>query len=178
MGLRNFCKLLQNKPQMSSITHIRPRFKIEVDKQSEALIEKAKELLLDLPEGIVAKNRKHHFVLDVSEKAANYWSPQLQFRIEQHRDEPAKSIILGLVGPRPRVWTLFMFIYFSVGTTGVLLTLYGLSKQTLGEENGFVWALPMAIIFMLTAYKAGKIGERLGEKQVEQLKDVVRKLIR
>lgn len=170
----NCCK----RKSMSSITHIRPRFKIEVNQGSEVLLQKAKGILKDLPDGIVAKNRSHHFVLDIAEEAVHYWSPQLQFRIEEHRDKPGQSIVLGLVGPRPRVWTLFMFVYFSTATIGLLLSLYGLSRQSLGEENYMIWSFPIAIVFMLTAYWSGKMGERLGKAQVEQLKDVVRELIR
>jgi hypothetical protein len=163
---------------MSSITHIRPRFKIEVNEEATVVLDKAKAMLKDLPVEIVSKNRGHHIVLDMSEEVVHYWSPQLQFRVEEHRDDPNKSIILGLVGPRPRVWTFFMFVYFSSGTLGLFMSLYGLSKQLLGEETLMVWGFPVAILFMLTAYKAGKIGEGLGKQQVEQLKDFLRELMR
>lgn len=41
-----------------------------------------------------------------------------------------------------------------------------------------IWAFPIAILFMLTAYAAGKHGESLGKDQVEILKQFVREVVK
>ena len=158
----------------TSITHIRPRFKLGVA-ESTAVIKSRVEKMLskDIPhiEGKIVDN---HVILDIVGEEVHYWSPQLNFRIDQDELNPEHTELAGLIGPRPPVWTLFMFIYFSVGMIGFIISSYGLSKWMLGEFTNYIYAFPIAIIFMLTAYKAGKYGEQLGADQVELLKDFVR----
>lgn len=124
--------------------------------------------------GTVVKN---HVIIDVIDEDAHFWSPQLNFRIEENEENPKASIAYGIIGPRPTVWTMFMFIYFGIGLLGFVAFSYGFSKYLIGEWSNLIWALPAAILFMLTAYKAGKFGEKLGEEQVEYLKDFVREAL-
>jgi hypothetical protein len=70
-----------------------------------------------------------------------------------------------------------MFIYFSTGILGFFISSYGLAHYSLGEFSYTLLALPLAIIFMLTAFGAGKFGEKLGADQVEDLKNFIRSAI-
>jgi hypothetical protein len=56
--------------------------------------------------------------------------------------------------------------------------MYGFSKWSLGEFHFTVWALPIAIILMSTAYLSSKYGQKLGHDQVVTLKDFVRKALK
>ena len=67
-----------------------------------------------------------------------------------------------------------MFIYFGIGIIGLFASLYGLSKLTLGESSLFVWAFPIALLLMSTAYVASKSGEKIGSEQIEMLKTFFR----
>ena len=115
-------------------------------------------------------------VLDIVGEEVHYWSPQLSFRVEEEGED--QTLISGLIGPRPAVWTMFMFVYFSIGILGFFISSFGVSKLLLGEYSHYLLAFPLAILFMLTAYRAGKYGEQLGADQVEQLKDFVRAAIK
>ncbi len=119
----------------------------------------------------------HHIILDIAQAEQHFWSPQLNFRIEEDEDDASKTVIAGIIGPKPTVWTLFVFIYFTVGMAGFVMSSYAISLKMMGEHSNFIWGLPIAILFMLTAYKAGKVGEKLGEDQVELLKGYVRDAI-
>jgi len=44
----------------------------------------------------------------------------------------------------------------------------------LGEPTIWIYALPVAAVLMLTAYQSGKYGEKLGNEQIEYLKQFVR----
>lgn len=125
-------------------------------------------------EGKVSKN---HIILDIKGDDVHYWSPQLNFRVEKDPNNPAHSIVSGLIGPKPEVWTLFTFIYFSVGTVGFFVASYGMTKILIGGKSNLVYVFPIAIIFMLTAYGTGKYGERLAKDQIEILKQFVRDAI-
>ncbi|MDP5120284.1 MAG: hypothetical protein NWQ46_01715 [Spirosomaceae bacterium] len=119
----------------------------------------------------------NHVVLDITGDAVHYWSPQLSFRIEPDFSHEHSSVISGIIGPRPGVWTLFSFIYFFLGTVGFFVGSYGASNVMLGKESLLIWAFPVAILFMLSAFLTSKYGERLAKDQTEILKDFVREAV-
>lgn len=162
----------------TTITQIRPRFKLDVPIHSDVLLKRI-QAVLSHPSGRVQGHLiDNHVVLDIVGKDVHYWTPRLSFRVEPNEDNSNLSVVSGLIGPRPSVWTLFVFVYFGVGTAGLILTLYGGSKWMLGQSSLLIWALPVAILFMLTAYSAGKYGEQLSSGQMEELKEVVREIIK
>lgn len=117
-------------------------------------------------EGVIIGN---HVMLDVIKEDRHFWSPQMNFRFTIDEDEPDITKVRGIIGPRPATWTLFMFFYFLVGTIGFLLSSYGLSTWSLGEYSITIWAFPVSLIVIATAFIAGKIGERLGKDQTRLL---------
>lgn len=161
----------------TSITHIRPRFKFRVAGDAEAVLLRIEQLLASTPPQISGKIVGHHVILDIVGQAVHFWSPQLNFRVEQDEEAADQVIIAGLIGPRPAVWTLFMFVYFTIGIAGFFMTSYGISRYMVGESSWAVWGLPAAALIMLTAYLAGRFGERLGEDQIKLLQDFVRRAV-
>ena len=140
-------------------------------------MERAEKLIVNYQTKIKARIVDDHIVLSILQKDVHYWSPQLDFRIESDEDFPEQTSIAGLIGPLPPVWTLFVFIYFITGIIGFFLSSYGVSKYRLDEYSPTIWAFPIAILLMLTAYKAGKYGESLGKDQIEMLKQFIRDLV-
>ena len=102
----------------TSITHIRPRFKFNVNSSSTEVMEHIRTLLAETPNHITGKIIGDHVILDITGEDVHYWSPQLNFRVEEDEDTSGKTLVAGLIGPRPSVWTLFMFLYFSIGLAG------------------------------------------------------------
>lgn len=135
------------------------------------------ELIKTAPPHIKGRILDNHILLDIVGKDLHFWSPQLNFRVEADEDNPGHAIVAGLIGPRPIVWTMFMFLYFFIGVTGFFVSGYGISKLMLGQWSGWLLAVPVSMALMLTAYWAGRIGERLGADQIEMLKEVVRKAV-
>lgn len=161
----------------TSITHIRPRFKFRVRCSPQEVLARVRNLLVSSPDHITGKIVQDQVILDIVGEEVHYWSPQLNFRVELEEEGPEGTTIAGLIGPRPSVWTLFMFVYFSVGVAGFFVTSHGISRYMVGEYSWTIWGLPLAALFMATAYLAGKFGERLGADQVEQLKQFVREAV-
>jgi hypothetical protein len=137
-------------------------------------MERLGRMVKNTPDHISGKIIDHHIILDIVGKEAHFWSPQLNFRIEADEEDQTKSVVSGLIGPKPNVWTLFVFFYFSIGIIGFFLSSYGISKYMLDDYSHLIWAFPFAILFMLTAYFAGKYGEQLGADQIEMLKEFIR----
>lgn len=161
----------------TSITHIRPRFRFNVASPPAEVMAHIRQLLAAGPPRISGKIIGDHIILDIVGDEVHYWSPQLNFRVEPVEEAENTTLVAGLIGPRPAVWTLFMFIYFSIGLAGFFITSYGISRYMVGESTLAIWGLPLAALIMLTAYQAGKFGERLGAEQVELLKQFVREAI-
>lgn len=158
----------------SSITHIRPRFKIVSTESAEQLIERFKKLMEERRGLVKARLIDNHIVLDIIDKDSHYWSPQMNFRIEEDEYNPGTSIIAGLIGPTPKVWTMFVFIYAALAIAGFFISSHGVSQWMLDKYSHTIWAFPIAIVLMFTAYLAGREGESLGADQVEFLKQFIR----
>ncbi len=161
----------------TSIIHIRPRFKLTVARPKEEVQAKAKALIAQYKGRLKARIIQDHLLLMIHDEEAHYWSPQMDFRIETDEDFPEHTSIAGLIGPRPQVWTMFVFFYLSVGVIGFFLTSHGVSQYLLDKPTPTIWAFPIALLIMLTAYQAGKFGENKGRDQIEMLKQFVRDLV-
>ena len=118
----------------------------------------------------------NHVIIDIPQADTHYWSPQLNMRIEKDELDEKVSYLRGMIGPKPTVWTLFMFVYFSIGFLGFVMSSYGISKSFIGEKTILIWGFPIAILIMLTAYRAGKQGEKLGQEQIDIIKTYIREL--
>ncbi len=119
----------------------------------------------------------HHVTLDITGKDVHYWSPQLNFRVEPNELYPEHAVVSGLIGPRPAVWTMFMFIYAAIAVVAFFISLFAVSKIMLGKPTDLIYAFPIALLFMLTAYLVGKYGEKLAKDQMELLKQFVREAV-
>ncbi len=150
--------------------HVRPRFRFTVPYATDPLIAHLKKKFNSKTHAFPTKVVGNYFVLDVPVKEAHFWSPRVSFEIEKDEQDENKSIVRGLIGPKPNVWTLFVFIYFGIGILGLFSSIYGLTKYNLGESSLFAWGFPVALLLMSTAYIASKSGEKLGADQIEMLK--------
>jgi hypothetical protein len=145
-----------------------------VDIPPEEVMNRVQSLLERPQDHIKGQIIDEHITLDIVGEEVHYWSPQLNFRVEPDEYDATKTTVAGYVGPRPAVWTLFVFIYFGVGVAGFFIATYGFIKTTLGDHSNLMFALPIAIGFMLTAFSVGKYGEKLAKEQTDYLKAFVR----
>lgn len=154
--------------EYNSNIHLRPRFKMEFDEGQEQLIEKFRDNLKDDECKYCSKIVDGHIVIDVPLAENHFWSPQLNVEIEKVTDK--KSIVKGLFGPKPQVWTLFMFIHFGVAITfiGFLMTWY--VKYMIKEDTTFSMSMTIFLpVLWFILYFIGRIGKRTGYKQMDEL---------
>lgn len=140
-------------------------------------MDKAELLLKNTPAHIKGVKVDNLIILNIVGEEVHYWSPQLNCRIRENDQDPTQAIVSGLIGPRPAVWTLFTFIYFFIGIIGFFVSSFALSKILIGKSSYLIAAFPLTILFLLTAYFAGKHGEKLARDQTEMLKDFVREVV-
>lgn len=154
--------------------HLRPRFHFTVPYETEALIAHLTSKFRSKDHKFPTTVLGNHFVLDVPHHVAHFWSPRVTFDIVVDEADPQKSMVRGLIGPKPNVWTMFVFIYFSIGIAGLFMSIFGLSRTTLGKDSDLVWAFPIALVLMSTAYLFSKSGQKMGAQQIDLLKHFFR----
>ena len=149
---------------------IRPRFRQVVDQSMQAIKDKVRRSLdadQDICTGEIVQN---HVILKIPKSKQHYWSPQLTLQLE---DQDGKTLIRGLYGPKPSVWTMFVFFYSAIGFFTVMGLLFGISQWMLKMNAWALWSVPVGVLLMFGFFMISKIGQGLGKDQMEELKSFV-----
>lgn len=106
-----------------------------------------------------------------------YWAPQLQIRAEKDEDFPHITVIRGLFGPRPAVWTFFVFLYILGGTVFFFFGLIWFVQMRLDIASGLiVWAW-IGLFILSGTYVAAKIGQAISRQHIAVLRDFMEKVV-
>lgn len=142
---------------------IRPRFEIETEHSVQEVSTKIKEGLKR--EDAPCKGRIKHghgaFYLPMEEQ--HYWSPQLSFTLEELGEG---SLLRGVYGPRPGVWTMFVFFYAAIGFITMIILIVGLSYWTLDKPAYILWLVPFLLLIFLSLYLVSHFGQKMGRDQM------------
>lgn len=148
---------------------MRPRFKIIVNENRERVLSKFKQQDF---KRVLVKIIDYHIVIDVLQKETHFWSPQLHVEVEKLNEN--ESVIRGLFGPKPHVWTLFMFIHFVMAFAFIGFAIITYVKWVLKSNIQFymigLCAVPVLWIVM---YFLGRLGKRKGENQMKMLQTML-----
>lgn len=155
---------------------LKPRFQIDFKMNAEALISKVQEQLKE-ERKYRTKVIDNHLVIDVAEKEEHFWSPQLHVEVEGMEENRSK--LKGLFGPKPQVWSLFMFIHFGVATAFLIFGVIAYSNWSLEKDIFFpVVMLIVLPIIWVTLYFLGRLGKSTGQKQMDELKEFTLTLLK
>lgn len=151
--------------QVNSIL-LKPRFKISVAESQETVL-KQFETKLNKNSEFDYKIITHHLVFDIKKESNQFWSPQLHIEVEEAPENT--TLIRGLFGPKPQIWTFFMFLHFAVALTFFVFLVVGYSNYTLNKDFDFALTVCMAmLIIWVVFYLLGQIGKR--KSRVEMIK--------
>jgi len=156
--------------QKSSDIYLRPRFKMNFEESHQNLIEKFKDISKNktCKFGIVISDG--HVIIDIPVEENHFWSPQLNIEIEQF--EGHKSIVKGLFGPKPQVWTMFMFIHFAMAFIFIGSSIMAYVQWTLKSDYKVALITTLALpILWIVMYFLGRLGKKTGHKQMDELHD-------
>ena len=147
---------------------LKPRFKIERLEDKAIIIEKFNAKFAHGGSRFLGKIVGHHIIIDVPKSEEHFWSPQLHLEVEDKENEG--TIIKGLYGPKPQIWSLFMFIHFGVALTFMIFLVLAYTRWSLEQDYGF--ALTMCVIMPVlwfVLYFFGRIGRKKGAVQMHQI---------
>ncbi|MBO6535943.1 MAG: hypothetical protein JJ966_06935 [Balneolaceae bacterium] len=160
---------LKNSDTQEDLIHfrrVRPRVRFYSTLSSDEIIT---EIRRQLRSGVCNCNgqvTKNFATIYPPEEDQHYWSPQLTITIEE--DEQG-TLVRGLYGPRPAVWTMFVFFYSIIGFATIIVAMIGLSFRTIGQPAGILWAVPGLILLFLSLYLVAYFGQRFGHKQMTRI---------
>ena len=153
---------------------LKPRFKMKFDESSEHILTKFKDNLKNKDCKYCSKQSGNHIFLDVPKAEEHFWSPQLQIEVIEDKEEN-KTIVKGILGPKPQVWTLFMFFHFILALAFIVFFIMFYVKWSMEKDYQFykymLIALPLVWIVM---YFIGQFGKKIAYKQMVELDDFLK----
>jgi hypothetical protein len=148
------------------VTQIRPRFKILTELSPEEIAEKLTLGLSREACPCIGKVSKSYGTLKVPKVEQHYWSPQLNLTIEKTEEG---TLVRGLYGPRPTVWSMFVFFYAVIAFAALIVGIIGLSMMTLDKSSAILWLVPVLALIFLSLYHVAYIGKKKGYDQSETI---------
>jgi len=147
---------------------IRPRFEVNSN-HSAAEIEKImKDVLKSGKAPCDGKVRYGYVSLFPKQEDHHYWSPHLSVTIEDSEDGEG-SLIRGLYGPEPAVWTMFVFVYGIIALSIVIATVIGFANMSIDEPTEILWAVPLLFLALASMYLISYTGQKKGHGQISEI---------
>lgn len=147
---------LRVRPRYKRITSLPPCQVI--DQILEGLIEKR---------GVAGSTLDNHAYLQIPKDDQHYWSPEFHVTVE--KQENNQTLVRGVLGPKPKVWTMFMFLYSAVIVLFFLGLSMGVSQWMLGMYAPVLWSIPACVVLWIFILVAAKFGQFKGKAQTEIL---------
>ncbi len=145
---------------------VRPRIRIESTLAADEITSRIKKKLYSGECGCEGQVTSNFATVYPPKEDQHYWSPQLTITLENH---DGKTLVRGLYGPRPSVWTMFVFFYSFIGFATMIVLMIWLSYRTIGEETWMVWLLPALVLLFLSLYLVAYFGQRFGHRQLTRI---------
>ena len=150
-----------------SFKRIRPRIYTETNLTVEEVDQRIRRQLKDENCLCGGESTKGYATICPPEDDQHFWSPQLTITLDANEEDKTK--VRGLYGPKPSVWTMFVFFYAAIGFAIMIISMIGLSYWTLGKPATILWLVPILLIVFLSLYLVAYFGQRLGHKQMTNL---------
>lgn len=154
---------------------LKPRFKIPVSGTSDELSQKFKSELKSGYPTYRGKVIGNHIVVDVPQSEETFWSPQLHAEVIEEDDG---VYVKGILGPKPKVWTFFMFLHFAVAVAFFVFFVIFYTHWSLGNDYTFaMWMCILMPIIWILLYFSGQLGKKFGYTQMQNLHDLMIEII-
>lgn len=154
--------------EKNSDIHLRPRFKMNFEESQQKLLAKFQSNVRNADCNYCVKVIDGHIVIDIPAEENHFWSPQLHIEIEQIDEK--RSIVKGLFGPKPQVWTFFMFIHFAMAVAFIGVSIIAYVKWSLKSDYTTSLIVTVALpILWVIMYFLGSLGKKRGHKQMDEL---------
>ena len=142
---------------------VRPRFQMETDLTLQTVNERLQAGLTRAMGSIIGKVHPQYASFRLPPEEQHYWSPQLSLSYDETE---AGCQIRGMYGPRPAVWTMFVFFYAMIGFGVLVIAIVGLTQLMFDEPGQILWLVPILVLVFFSLYWVAYLGQRLGHDQM------------
>ena len=154
---------------------LRPRFKIELNKNNQEVL-KVFEEAKHLQKGFIVTRVDDHVFIKIPKADQHFWSPQLHLEIMGI--DQKSSRLFGLFGPNPTVWTMFMFFHFIVAGLFIGFGIWAYTNWTLKTDFAIQLFIAIFMIILWVAlYFGGRLGKATGRDQMVLLHNFMNNLL-
>ncbi|MFC4635988.1 GTP-binding protein [Dokdonia ponticola] len=153
--------------ELSNDIVLRPRFSLELDVMPEKLLSAFEGVAQTQSDFVISRIDDHVFIR-IPKSKQHFWSPQLHLEIYKIEEQP--TILRGLFGPNPTVWTLFMFLHFIIATLFIGAGIWMYTNISLKAPFTFpLVSMIVLFIFWFLLYFSGRLGKEAGKKEMKAL---------
>ncbi len=154
---------------------LRPRFKIELDKNNQEVLKIFEEAKNTQKDFIVSRVDDHVFI-KIPRADQHFWSPQLHLEIMEVEEDSSR--LFGLFGPNPSVWTMFMFFHFMVVGLFLGFGIWSYTNWTLKTDFAIqLFVAIFMIVLWVALYFGGRLGKATGRDQMILLHNFMNNLL-
>ena len=155
---------------------LRPRFKITLQYNNETVLKAFDISKVSQKEFIVNRIHDHVFIKFPKQKQ-HFWSPQLHLEINEVDEK--SSLLHGLFGPNPTVWTFFMFLHFMVAGLFIAFSIWAYTNWALKSSYALQVSLMLFMVIVWFAlYFAGSIGKASSKNEMLELQEFMNKVLK
>ncbi|TWO34478.1 GTP-binding protein [Seonamhaeicola sediminis] len=155
---------------------LRPRFKREISEHNEVILKAFETSKKEQSQFIVTRLDNHVFI-KFPKREQQFWTPQLHLEIDEIDDKT--SMLHGLFGPNPTVWTMFMFFHFIVACLFIAFGAWAYSNWKL--ETDYILQIGIMILMVIiwfSLYFAGSIGKASSKNDMHKLNDFMNEILK
>lgn len=149
-------------------TRLRPRIRIITQLSQAEILDRIGKRLKSSDSALEGQVVQEHAFIRIPENRQHYWSPELHVWA---REEDNETIVYGVMGPKPKIWTMFMFFYTGVITSAFFGSSYGIIQLMLGMEAPFLWSIPLGLLGIALVFGAARYGQYRGGEQMVELQE-------
>ncbi len=148
------------------IVQIRPRFQVVTQVSAQEIADRLRTGLEAEGSPCIGEAHARYANLKIPVDEQHYWSPQLAITIEENEEG---TVVRGLYGPRPTVWTMFVFFYAAIGFAVMVISAIAMAMWMMGKSVMFFWSVPVLIAIFFSLYHVAYIGKKKGHAESEIL---------
>ena len=154
---------------------LRPRFKMELKQNNQSVLQLFEASKTNQKEFVVSRVNDHVFIRLPKHKQ-HFWTPELYLEINEI--DNSTSMLHGLFGPKPSIWTMFMFFHFIVAGIFIAFGIWAYSNWSLETD----YFMQLIVVFMMVfiwfvLYFAGRLGRASGKPEMHQLYNFMQKIL-
>jgi hypothetical protein len=153
---------------------VRPRFAVPVSLKPAEVLQRIWTYSGKNNQQIDTTLVKQHANLRFSDEYQHFWSPQLNLEVVE---EGGQTLLKGLFGPNPKVWTMFFFFYSGLGFLALVGLIYGGVQWSLKMAPTGFWLMTAALILEGVFYLFARTGKRLAADQMQILRGEIFRIL-